>query len=152
MHNKELGTVGVWSGVGHGNGAPAVLFGDGFVGKFVAGATHAGTKRITTLDHEPFDDAVKNDAVVERFIGNFFASEGVNSGAFSELHKVSDGVGSNLGEESHFHGAFVGFDNSGNVFSERGLGWGRVVHIGWVDFNIGNLIIGSTGCFSKIAG
>lgn len=137
MHDKELGAVGVGSGVCHSYGAPAVLFGDGLIGKFITGTTYAGTKRITALDHEAFDDAVKNNAVVEWFVGNFFAGKGINSGAFSKFDKIPDGVGSYLGEKGYLHGALVGFDNSGNVFGERGLSWGLVIHISWVDFDIG---------------
>ncbi|KKS66059.1 MAG: hypothetical protein UV35_C0026G0014 [candidate division WWE3 bacterium GW2011_GWB1_42_6] len=89
------------------------------------------------MNHKTFDNAVKNNAVVEWFVGNFFAGKGINSGAFSKFDKIPDCIRSYLGEKGHLHGTFVGFDNSGNVFGERRFGWGGIVHIGWIDFNIG---------------
>ncbi len=69
MHDEELGTVGVGTGVGHGNGATSVFTSEGFVCKFVTWSASAGAGRVTALDHEAVNGTVKDGVVVEVVFG-----------------------------------------------------------------------------------
>ena len=66
QHNKELAAVGIGAGVGHGNRAFGVIqrFRQ-FIRKSVSRAAGAGAGRVAALNHEAFDHAVKDHAVVE---------------------------------------------------------------------------------------
>ena len=67
--DEELRSVGVRPGVGHREFAgfvEAVRRAFGFVFELVAGAAHAGALRVSTLNHEIGNDAMKNRPVVER--------------------------------------------------------------------------------------
>ena len=68
VDNKKLAAVGVGAGVGHGDGAPGVIAGYGFVGKFIAGTTGAEAGRVTALDHKAFNDPVKRSVVIETLL------------------------------------------------------------------------------------
>ena len=69
MHDEELGTVGVRTRVGHSNGATEILASERFVGKFVSWPAGTGTSRVTALDHEAVNGAVKDGVVVEVVFG-----------------------------------------------------------------------------------
>ena len=66
MGDEELGSVGVGSGVGHGEDAGLVVttVGLALALELVAGASGAGASGAAALDHEVGDDAVKFQAVV----------------------------------------------------------------------------------------
>ena len=63
--NEELGAVGVWARVRHGNGAISVIALNRFIGEFVTRTTGAIACRASTLDNETGDDAVECESVVE---------------------------------------------------------------------------------------
>lgn len=69
--DKELGSVGSWAGVCHGEdaGAAVAKIGVEFVSEFVAGATSAGLGGVAALEHEVLDYAVEGDAVVVAALG-----------------------------------------------------------------------------------
>src|SRR5260370_21006140 len=92
--DEELAAVGVGAGVGHGElaGLLEAVFGAlGFVGELVARAAHAGAFGIATLDHELWDDAMEDGAVVE--LGALFAAAGPVLCAFGEADEVGYGFG-----------------------------------------------------------
>jgi hypothetical protein len=77
-HDEELRAVGVAASVGHGDDTLTVRRFHRIVLELVAWTAHAGTGRIAALDHEAWDDAVENRAVVETFL--------------YEVHEVGSGV------------------------------------------------------------
>ena len=66
--DEELGAVGAWAGIGHGQQEWAVKLQlrVELVLELVARATAAGAGRVAALDHEVIDDAVEDCAVIER--------------------------------------------------------------------------------------
>ena len=66
--DEELGTVGAWAGISHGQQERTVelQFWVELVLELVARAATAGTGWVAALDHEVVDDAVENCAIVER--------------------------------------------------------------------------------------
>ena len=107
--DEELAAVGARAGVGHGEDA-----GPGvaerlveLVRELIAGAAAAGALRVTALNHEIGDDAVKGQAVVVA--------------AFGEIEEVGGGHG-NLGGVDHaLDVALVGFHHDADV-GEGGRG------------------------------
>src|SRR5258706_1503302 len=93
VHDKELATISVWSRVSHGHRATGVITSKRLVVKLVTGAAIALTEGVAGLDHKIFNDAMKNNAVVKRFIDHFFTSGWI--GPFfttgSETDKIGDG-------------------------------------------------------------
>ena len=66
--DEELGTVGAWAGIGHGQQEWTVelqLWVE-LVLELVARATAAGAGGVAALNHEVIDDAVEDGAIVER--------------------------------------------------------------------------------------
>jgi len=78
MHDKELRTVGVWTGIGHGNGpgrvAVPVKFRRG-IDLIIKAATPdgltppSGSGWVPALDHKPFDDPVEDDSIIVALVG-----------------------------------------------------------------------------------
>jgi len=98
--DEELAAVGAGAGVGHGEQAGLVegeiartLICEGFTPDRLA--AHARPGGVATLDHELFDDAVKDDAVVIPV---------VNMGS-----EIFAGLGCNIVEEFEFDAALSGF-------------------------------------------
>ena len=69
MHDKELRSVGIGTGVGHGYGAAGILACYRLVGKFISRAPGSVASRITSLDHEARDDTMEDGAIVKLFLG-----------------------------------------------------------------------------------
>src|SRR5688572_1606959 len=67
VRDEKLTTVRIGTCICHRQGSDAVFPWIIFylVGKFIPGAATAGACRISALNHEPIDDAVKNRTVVE---------------------------------------------------------------------------------------
>jgi hypothetical protein len=90
------------TGVGHGEDAGAVRMLDRqFVGDVVTGPARAGAGRVAALDHESFDDTMKDRAVVESFL--------------RKEYKVIDGLGRFAGQQLDLETAEAGIE-SGIVF------------------------------------
>ena len=68
LDDKELATVGVGSGVSHGQdaGFRVLEIGIEFVLEAISRTTGAVAQRIAPLDHKAGDDAMKDRAVIER--------------------------------------------------------------------------------------
>jgi hypothetical protein len=66
MGDEKLAAVGIWPGVGHGEYASLTVpeVGMKFVFKPITGSAGAIAHRVTALDHEARDDAVKYGPVV----------------------------------------------------------------------------------------
>ena len=82
LHDKELAAVGIWAGIGHGDRAAGVIPAQIFIGKLVAGTAGAVAFGIPALDHETFDDAVKNGVIIEAGSGQVNEIVGSNRGIF----------------------------------------------------------------------
>jgi len=66
--DEELGTPGVRSGICHGNRPPVILIVvRELIFDRVSRATHTGTGRVSTLDHKPADNTVKDHAIIVAF-------------------------------------------------------------------------------------
>src|SRR5438445_4291548 len=112
--DEKLAAVGIGPGIGHGK-----LAGFGmlqrrmkFVGEFIAWPAHAGTVRAASLNHEIRNDAVEDEAVIERalfFLSGFFVGE--FPGAFSETDKVFDSFGGFFFQQFDDDVALRGFEN-----------------------------------------
>lgn len=96
--NEELGAIGVWASVGHGEDARAVVL-EGertsLIIEFVAGATSAGASGIATLGHEASDDTMECSAVIEaltREEDEIVDSDGSLPGEKLDLEVASVGV------------------------------------------------------------
>ena len=87
MGDEELAAIGARARIGHGEETGAIMLESWskFVGKFVAGAAHAGAGRVATLDHEIRDNAVEGEAIVEALA--------------CQIEEVGDGKGCLAGEE-----------------------------------------------------
>src|SRR5579871_5896782 len=90
--DEELRSVGVRASVGHGQLAGLVKFvrrAFGFVFELIARAAHACSLRIAALDHEIWNDAVEDGAVVKP-VTRFFARRGMRplALAFRKFHKI----------------------------------------------------------------
>jgi len=87
MGDEKLASVGRWPRVGHGKNAFSCVFESwvDFITEFVAWAARASSLRATTLNHEVFDDSVKDQAIV---VGAFPA--GLH-GAFGKADEAADG-------------------------------------------------------------
>ena len=59
VHHKELGTIGVWTGICHRQRATGVLAGDRFVGEAVARAAASSSSWVSTLNHKLIDNPMK---------------------------------------------------------------------------------------------
>src|SRR4051812_1837990 len=68
--DEELAAVGIRAGVRHGQNPRAIVpkAGMELVFELVAGPAVALTERVTALDHEALDDAMKDDAVEVRLL------------------------------------------------------------------------------------
>ena len=77
--------------------------------ELVAGAADALAERVAALEHEVLDDAVEDDAVVER-VGADLARGGVGplDRAGGEADEVGDGLRGVVAEEVDLDGAVVG--------------------------------------------
>lgn len=66
--DKELGTVGAWAGISHGQQEWAIelQLRVEFILELVSRATAAGAGRVAALNHEVIDDAVEDCTVIER--------------------------------------------------------------------------------------
>src|SRR5258708_4047042 len=70
-HNEELAAIGVRPRIRHRHYPSLVAelirwcFGINFVGEGIPGSATAGTGRVTTLDHESFDDTVEDNIVIK---------------------------------------------------------------------------------------
>ena len=120
-HNgdKELGAVGTWASVCHGQQEWAVelqLWVE-LVSKAVAWAAHAGAGWVAALDHEAVDHAVENHAVVEG-AGSFTGSVllGVLLGALGQAHKVFHSVWGVVAKELDGDVAVIGVQNCSRSF------------------------------------
>lgn len=71
VSDKELGTVGIRTGIRHGKYSRLVVLQMrlALTLELVARATHTGAGRITTLNHEIRDHAVEHDTVIEAVTG-----------------------------------------------------------------------------------
>lgn len=113
--DEELGAVGAWAGVGHGEDARFVVAEGGveFVGEFVAWAAAAGFGWVSALEHEAVDDAVEGDVVVVA--------------AFAEVEEVGGGDGCVFGEDGGVDVASGSVEGDADVVSHSG---GRMVENG----------------------
>ena len=102
--NEELGTVGIWSCVGHRKDAWLIVLKKwlALTLKLVARTTHAGTSGVTPLDHKVGDHAVEYDAIVEAITG--------------EAEETSAGHLSISRKHANFNWAFVGLNGNVDVF------------------------------------
>src|SRR5204862_7586565 len=91
--DEELRTVGVWTGVGHREGAAYHLVLVELVLERVARAAGPGPLRTPALDHEIWDYPVEDQAVVEA-IGRQLAEvgDGLRSVLVEELHRDGPGA------------------------------------------------------------
>src|SRR3989344_5591370 len=69
VHDKKLRTVGVGTGIGHCHCASSVFSSERFIGKLVSRVACSGSGGIASLNHKPFNHPVKNDVIVETFLG-----------------------------------------------------------------------------------
>jgi len=69
--DEELGAVGVWASVGHGeySGATVTEIGVEFVGETVSGTAASRLSWVAALEHEALNYAVEGDAVVVAAFG-----------------------------------------------------------------------------------
>src|SRR5699024_9935868 len=112
VDDEELGAVGVGTGVGHGQCAGRVGLGAvELIGERVAGATAAGSGRVTALEDE---DALGGQAVAVGVVEVLLPGQG---------QEAVDGAGCALGVEGHGQIAGTrgdgGLDLTGRL---RGLG------------------------------
>src|SRR5438094_4992786 len=113
MTDEELAAAGVLPGVGHGQRPREVLGAvclglalDGVAGPAGADASLAGLRnRVTTLNHEVRDHAVKLGAVIESRV--------------RELLEVGDRAGHFVGEQLHVDSALRGLENGLFVRQDR---------------------------------
>ena len=112
--DEELRAAGIGAGVGHRQDARDVVFQVRveFVGNLVAGAATTGAGRVAALDHEPVDDPVKNNAVIEAFAG--------------QVDEIFRGDRRFVFKHFDSNDAFVGFDTHHPVFG----GCGRFLSVG----------------------
>jgi len=103
MGYEELRTIGVGTGVGHGEDAGFVMtaMGLAFTLEFVTGITTAASIRATTLDHEVGNHPVKGQSVVK------FARGEVEEGA--------NGDGCVIGEEGEVDVALAGLHSNFDI-------------------------------------
>ena len=123
--DEELGSVGVGTSVGHGEGSGAEvlsgLSGEGLVGELLtvdglaAGTVTAG--EVTTLDHEVRDDTVESGALVVKGLAG--ASDTLLTSA--ESAEVLGGLGAGVGEELE-HDAAGGLTSDGDIEENLGVG------------------------------
>ena len=117
MHDEELGAVGVWSSVGHGDGATSVLAGERLISKSVARSTSTITFGVTALNHETFNDAVKDGVVIEVII--------------SKINKVIDGDGGVLSVKRDNNVSLISFKSGEIGFLGVDL-HGGLRKVGWL--------------------
>ena len=67
MHDKELGSIGVWTSICHRQRSTRVLTGDCLIVETVAWTTTTGSRWIAALNHKALDDAVEDDIVIKTF-------------------------------------------------------------------------------------
>lgn len=98
MSNEELRSVGVRSGIGHGEhtGTTVSQIGVEFVFKHVAGPAGSGTLGAAPLDHEILNHAVEQERIVKTFVCQFF--------------KIGHGVGGFVVKQFDANATFVGGD------------------------------------------
>jgi len=96
--DEELASVGVGAGIGHREGSRFIMFqlGRKFILKRIAGPAAARAGRVSGLDHEFGDDAMKNDPVIESFFG--------------QCHKIRNGFGRLIRVKFGLDGPLSGFD------------------------------------------
>src|SRR5260370_14307658 len=84
----------------------------GLVFELVAGTAHAGALRVSALNHEVGNHAMKNRSMIKRVVG-FLAGGGVLPFALAlgEVDKIRDGLGCILFEQAANDVAFAGFKN-----------------------------------------
>ena len=118
--HEKLAAVGAGARVGHRKNSGLAVFqvGTEFVRELITGAASAGTERVSTLNHEVFDDAMENGSIIKRFL--FFLS-GFGIGpffrAFREAHEVFDRLGSFVRIEFNGERPFVCFEYCEHLFS-----------------------------------
>jgi hypothetical protein len=112
---EELGSVGVWAGVGHGkNSGAGVLEGEVLVGELftvdglTAGAVAAG--EVTTLTHEIVNDTMEGGALEVK--GLAALAHALLAGA--EAAEIFGGLGDHVRAEGHFDAA-GGLTTDGHV-------------------------------------
>src|SRR5262249_38233769 len=96
--DEELRAVGVRASVSHRQFARFVEImrrAFGFVFELISGPPEAGSGGVASLDHETWDDAMENRAVIESIFA-FLSAHRMRpvAIAFSQVDKVSDGLGS----------------------------------------------------------
>lgn len=109
--DEELRAVGAGASVCHCQQEWAVelQFWVEFVFEAVAWAAHAGAGWVAALDHEPFDDAVEDGAVIEwPFVRASGVLLGVWRGALCEGDKVFDSFWCMVAEQFDFNVTKVG--------------------------------------------
>ena len=114
--DEKLGTVGARPCIGHGQqvGLGEDELGVELVSELVAGAASSGTEGATALDHEPVDDTVEGQAVVELASGRLTSVRvDVLLGAASQADEILDGLGSLIGKEIEDDVAVVGVQSRG---------------------------------------
>lgn len=94
--DEELRTVCIRAGICHGEDAGGVMaeFGVEFVAESVTGAASANAARAAALNHEIGNDAMEDEAVVERSLSGFageFIDELELTGC--EADEIFDGIG-----------------------------------------------------------
>jgi hypothetical protein len=106
VSDEELRTIGIGSGVGHGEDARLVVAAVGFALAFelIAGVSGAGAEGAAALDHEVGDNTVEAQPIVEPARG--------------EVKEGADGDGCVIGKEGEVDVALVGLDGDFNVVHE----------------------------------
>ena len=103
MGDEKLATIRAGASIGHGENTRAVVLESAlhFVFKTVSGAAATSAGRITALDHELVDHAVKSNVVVEA--------------PFGEVQEIRNRYGSLRGLQGCFDVAFAGGENNSDV-------------------------------------
>src|SRR5277367_152532 len=160
FHDEELRAVGVRSGVGVGETA-GTIENDGrrnFILELVAGITFAAAGGIPALNHEFWNHAMKDGAVIKRdavLLGMRYGA-GPIFGAAGEADKICDSDGSNFRKQGAVEIANRGMDDGGWFGRGSGGGWSggsfrsrgglRAGQKGCGDYQDKSLQQGSHGC------
>lgn len=101
--DEELGAIGVWTSICHGEDASRVMLEPRFAlaFKLISGAAHARASWITALNHKVWNDAVELDAVVKS--------------AFGEVEEGGTGDRCIVSEHGDVNVTFAGFDGDFDV-------------------------------------
>ncbi len=118
--DEELGSVGIGTGIGHGQNSRMIEIVQRaeFILELIAWSTHTHSKRVSALNHEIWNDTMKNGSCIKGFALHGFVGFWISPflGSFSETNKVFYSFWSFVLEQGQCDGSEVGFNHGNRVF------------------------------------